>query len=122
MRPLVYIVDDDEAVRDSLETYLTLKGLDVAAFGSAREVLDRKETGASLLIVDINMPDMDGFALLERLRRRGEDMPTVFITGLGDTDSRARAERAGAAAFFDKPIDAPALLKEVTRLLAPLHT
>jgi two-component system, LuxR family, response regulator FixJ len=119
-RPHVYIVDDDEAVRDSLETYLTLKGMRVTAFASSRELLDRDENGPNLLIVDINMPDMDGFRLIEELRVRGEDAPAVIITGLGDPDARARAERAGAAAVFDKPIDPPALLQELKRLLVSL--
>ena len=63
------------------------------------------------------MPSIDGFTLLEMLRERGHVEPAVLITGLGDPDIRARAERAGAAAFFDKPIDPPVLFSTLIRLL-----
>jgi len=115
--PLVYIVDDDDAVRDSLDAYLTLKGMDVVVFGSAQELLGYENGLPNLLIIDVNMPEVDGFMLLEALRNRGHDAPAVLITGLGDPDIRARAERAGVAAFFDKPIDPPVLFSTLTQLL-----
>jgi FixJ family two-component response regulator len=117
-KPSVYVVDDDDAVRDSLDAYLTLKGMNVTAFGSAQELLDHDAAAASILILDVNMPSIDGFMLLEMLRERGHDEPAVLITGLGDPEVRARAERAGAAAFFDKPIDPPVLFSALTRLLS----
>jgi FixJ family two-component response regulator len=116
-KPVVYVVDDDDAVRDSLDTYLTLKGLHTVAFGSARDVLAYRDFGPELLIVDINMPDIDGFALLDALRERGQNPPVILITGLGDPEVRARADRAEVAALFDKPIDAPALLTAIKRIL-----
>ena len=116
-KPLVYVVDDDDAVRDSLDTYLTLKGMRVAVFSSAQDLLSHDDTVPNLLILDVNMPIIDGFKLLEMLRERGHDEPAVLITGLGDPEIRARAERAGVAAFFDKPIDPPVLLSALTRLL-----
>jgi FixJ family two-component response regulator len=116
-KPLVYIVDDDDAVRDSLDAYLTLKGMNVAVFGSAQELLSHEDVSPNLLIIDVNMPEIDGFMLLETLRDQGNDAPAVLITGLGDPDTRARAERAGVAAFFDKPIDPPVLFSALTRLL-----
>ena len=116
-KPLVYIVDDDDAVRDSLDAYLTLKGMRVKAFGSALELLNHEDVLPNLLILDVNMPSIDGFMLLEMLRERGHDEPAVLITGLDDPDLRARAERAGVAAFFDKPIDPPVLFSTLTRLL-----
>ena len=115
--PLVYIVDDDDAVRDSLDAYLTLKGMDVVVFGSAQELLATRNALPNLLIIDVNMPEIDGFMLLETLRNRGHSAPAVLITGLGDPDTRARAERAGVAAFFDKPIDPPVLFSTLTQLL-----
>ena len=121
-KPLVYIVDDDDAVRDSLDAYLTLKGMNVTVFGSAKELLGREDVLPNLLIIDVNMPEIDGFMLLETLRDRGHDEPAVLITGLGDSDTRARAERAGVAAFFDKPIDPPVLFSTLTRLLAEART
>lgn len=116
-KPSVYVVDDDDAVRDSLDAYLSLKGMNVTAFGSAQELLNHDDVSPNIWILDVNMPSIDGFMLLEMLRERGHDEPAVLITGLGDPDTRARAERAGVAAFFDKPIDPPVLLSTLTRLL-----
>ncbi len=120
-KPSVYVVDDDDAVRDSLDVYLTLKGMNVTAFGSAQELLSQNDVSPNIWILDVNMPSIDGFTLLEMLRERGHDEPAVLITGLGDPDIRARAERAGVAAFFDKPIDPPVLFSALTRLLAETH-
>lgn len=120
-KPSVYVVDDDDAVRDSLDAYLTLKGMSVNVFGSAQELLDHDDGFPNLLIIDVNMPEIDGFMLLETLRNRGHDAPAVLITGLGNPDTRARAERAGVAAFFDKPIDPPVLFSALTRLLTERH-
>ena len=117
-KPSVYVVDDDDAVRDSLDAYLTLKGMNVTAFGSAQELLSQDDVSPNIWILDVNMPSIDGFTLLEMLRERGHDEPAVLITGLGDPDIRARAERAGAAAFFDKPIDPPVLFSALTELLS----
>jgi two-component system response regulator FixJ len=116
-KPSVYVVDDDDAVRDSLDVYLTLKGMDVTAFGSAQELLSQGDASPNIWILDVNMPGIDGFMLLEMLRERGHDEPVVLITGLGDPDTRARAERAGVAAFFDKPIDPPVLLSAIRGLI-----
>ncbi|MEQ1523406.1 MAG: response regulator [Aestuariivirga sp.] len=116
-RPSVYVVDDDDAVRDSLDVYLTLKGMNVTAFRSAQELLNHEDILPNILIFDVNMPSIDGFTLLEMLRERGHHEPAVLITGLGDPDVRARAERAGVAAFFDKPVDPSILFSALTRLL-----
>jgi two-component system, LuxR family, response regulator FixJ len=120
-KPSVYVVDDDDAVRDSLDAYLTLKGMNVTAFGSAQELLDHEDISPNILILDVNMPSIDGFMLVEMLREQGHEEPVVLITGLGDPDTRARAERAGVAAFFDKPIDPPVLFSTLTRLLSEAH-
>ncbi len=117
-KPLIHIVDDDDAVRDSLDVYLTLKGMSVIAFGSARELLDHEDGLPHLFILDVNMPEIDGFTLLETLRDRGHVAPAILITGLGDPDMRMRAERAGAAALFDKPLDPAVLFSTLLQLLA----
>lgn len=121
-KPAVFVVDDDDAVRDSLDTYLTLKGMRVTVFSSAQDLLSYEDTVPNLLILDVNMPGIDGFMLLEILRERGHDEPAVLITGLGDPEVRARAERAGVAEFFDKPIDPPVLYSALIRLLAETRT
>jgi two-component system, LuxR family, response regulator FixJ len=120
-KPSVYVVDDDDAVRDSLDAYLTLKGMNVTAFGSAQELLNHDDVSPNIWILDVNMPSIDGFMLLELLRERGHEEPVVLITGLGDPDTRTRAERAGVAAFFDKPIDPPVLFSALTELLSQAH-
>jgi two-component system, LuxR family, response regulator FixJ len=117
-KPSVYVVDDDDAVRDSLDLYLTLKGMNVTVFGSAKELLSHIDVSPNIWILDVNMPSIDGFTLLEMLRERGHDEPAILITGLGDPDIRARAERLGVAAFFDKPINPPVLFSALTQLLA----
>jgi FixJ family two-component response regulator len=118
IKPSVHIVDDDDAVRDSLDAYLTLKGMVVTAFSSATELLNHVGLPPDIIILDVNMPDIDGFMLLEMLRQRDQFAPAVFITGVGDPDMRQRAERAGVAAFLDKPLNPPILLATLNRLLA----
>jgi two-component system, LuxR family, response regulator FixJ len=116
--PTIYLIDDDDAVRDSLDVFLTLKGMSVVAFSSGQHLLDGELDDPNLFILDVNLPELDGFALLETLRQRGCGAPAVFITGLGNPEIRAKAERAGAAAFFDKPIDAPVLYKTVAKIIS----
>lgn len=116
-KPSICIVDDDEAVRDSLDAYLTLKGMEVRTFCSALDILKLKIFYSDILILDINMPEIDGFELLEKLRDQGHLGQVIFITGLSDRELRLRASLLGAAAFLDKPIDAQLLLSTVTRLV-----
>lgn len=116
-KPVVYVVDDDDAVRDSLELFFTIKGLRVVPFSSAKAVLESMESEPNLMILDANMPDVDGFGLLRQLRERGSLVPVILITGLGDLDVRGRAERAGVVGFFDKPVDTPALFNRVSQIL-----
>ncbi len=116
-KPNIFIIDDDEAVRDSLDAYLSLKGMNVTAFSSAQHVLNHEGHAPELLIMDVNMPDIDGFMLLEMLRHRGNGAPAVFISGLGDGEMRQRAARMGVAAFFDKPVDPTRLFASLTNLL-----
>jgi FixJ family two-component response regulator len=115
--PLIYIIDDDDGVRDSLEAYLSLKGLNVLTFASGRDLLDGRVGEPQVLIIDINMPDLDGFALLECLRLEGLLAPAIFMTGLGEAEVRARAFEAGVEDFHDKPVDPKALLASVLRLV-----
>ncbi len=116
--PTIYLIDDDDAVRDSLDVFLTLKGMSVVVFSSGLHLLDGELNDPNLLILDVNLPGLDGFSLLKALRSRGFDAPVVFMTGLGNLEIRAKAERAGAAAFFDKPIDAPVLYRTVAKIIA----
>lgn len=118
-QPEIHIVDDDEAVRDSLDVYLTMKDIRVTVFASAKDFLERSSFTLDLLILDVNMPEIDGFTLLEILRKeKNYSRPVILISGLGDPETKARAERAGVAAFIDKPVDTPFLYSTITSLLS----
>ena len=111
-------MDDDYAVRDSLELFLTMKGMDVLAYGDGQQLLDNEQNVLPhLLILDIHMPEMDGFELVTQLRQRGIDAPVILMSGLGDRSIELRAENSGVAAFFDKPIDPHALFQKVVQLI-----
>jgi two-component system, LuxR family, response regulator FixJ len=107
----VYIVDDDEAVRDSLSVLLESKAFAVRSFASALEFL---EAAPSLLtgclIVDIRMPEMDGLELQQRLIDGSLDFPLIVITGHGDVPLAVRAMKAGAVDFIQKPFASEAIL------------
>jgi len=100
----IYIVDDDEAVRDSLSALLDARGYTVHAFASAPEFLALAPTlRLGCLIVDIRMPEMDGLELQQRLVERGLRFPLIVITGHGDVPLAVRAMKAGAIDFIEKP-------------------
>jgi two-component system response regulator FixJ len=101
----VLIVDDDTAVRDSLEALLTLEGYRVTAFASAEAFLETHagDLGGCLLL-DVRMPGMDGLELLDNLAARGSRLPVVVMTGHGDIAMAVRAMKAGALDFLEKPI------------------
>lgn len=101
--PLVYIVDDDEAVRKSLRLLIQTVGLDVATYDSARAFLadfDRDRPGCVLL--DVRMPGCSGLELQERLRAAGSDIPVIIMTGHGDVPVAVRAMRGGAVDVMEK--------------------
>jgi len=101
--PVVYIVDDDDHVRASLTWLFTSIHLKVRAFASAAEFLDAYEGGPGCLLLDVRMPGMTGLELQAELKRRGIDLPVIFITGHGDVPMAMRAVRDGAMGFFEKP-------------------
>lgn len=117
-KPCICVVDDDEAVRGSLELFLSLKGMQVFAYESGKELLEKRlAIPPHLFILDIHMPDMDGFELMRELRLRAVAAPVILMSGLGDQQIAARAETLGVAAFFNKPIDPKVLLEAVIRLV-----
>ena len=108
---LIYIVDDDDAVRDSLSLLLESRGYTVRAFGGAPEFLDAAPTlRAGCLITDIRMPEMDGLELQQHLVSRGLSFPLIVITGHGDVPLAVRAMKAGAIDFIEKPFSAETIL------------
>lgn len=113
-RPLLSVVDDDESVRESLPDLLKEFGFAAQAFSSAEEFLCSGSVDeTSCLILDIAMPGMSGPELREELKRRGYEIPVVFITGQRDESLRARVVKQGAAGFLLKPFSDAALLAAI---------
>lgn len=116
--PVVFVVDDDAAVRESLGISLQLAGLAVETFESAAAFLvSRAGFRPGCLITDIRMPDMDGLALQEELVRRRSTLAVIVITGHGDVPLAVRAMKAGARDFLEKPFAREVLLAAVRRAL-----
>jgi len=111
---LIAIIDDDEAMQDSLRDLLEVAGLAARCFGSAEEFLKSDLHGkAACLIVDIRMPKMSGLELQARLKEQECNVPIIFITAHGDARMRIQAMRRGAVEFLAKPFDHQLLLKRV---------
>jgi FixJ family two-component response regulator len=114
--PTVFIVDDDPAVRDSLEMLIRTQGMSVRAYPSATHFLkDFLPEAIGCLVLDIRMPQITGLALQEMLQSKNMHLPIVFITGHGDVEQCSRAFRNGAIDFLTKPIDQGRLLDGIRR-------
>jgi two-component system, LuxR family, response regulator FixJ len=114
----IYVVDDDDAVRDSLSALLVAIGHSVRTFGLAKEFLDAApKLPVGCLIADIRMPEMDGLELQRALAERSLTFPTIMITGHGDVPLAVWAMKAGALDFIEKPFAAPAILASVEAAL-----
>ena len=119
-RPLLTVVDDDESVRESLPDLLKEFGFSARAFSSAQEFLSSDSVRETrCLILDIAMPGMTGFDLQQELKRRGQKIPIVFITGQKDEGVRKQAFQQGAVKFLYKPFSDTALLDAVNAALQP---
>jgi FixJ family two-component response regulator len=115
---LIAIIDDDEAMQDSLHDLMEAAGLVARCFGSAEEFLQFDlHSQAACLVVDIRMPKMSGLDLQDRLKEEGCDVPIIFITAHGDARMRIRAMREGAVEFLAKPFDHQLLLNKVRSAL-----
>jgi two-component system, LuxR family, response regulator FixJ len=111
---IVHIVDDDEAVRQSLAFLLGSAGLTVRLYDSASSFLARLSAVKSgCLVTDMRMPDMTGIELLQQLRSKACHLPAIVITGHGDVPLAVEAMKAGAVDFIEKPFDQEALLHAV---------
>jgi two-component system response regulator FixJ len=116
--PVVFIVDDDEAVRNSLRLLLKSVGLVPAAMGSAREFLQKHDpTQPGCLVLDVRMPEMSGLELQEQLNLLGAVIPVIFITGHGDVPMAVEAMQAGAFDFLQKPFRDQDLIDRIQRAL-----
>lgn len=116
--PLLSVVDDDESMRESLPDLIKEFGFAARAFSSAEEFLSSGSADeTSCLILDIAMPGMSGPELYQELKRRGEDIPVIFITGQKDEAIRARVFKQGAAGLLLKPFSDAALLAAIKTAL-----
>lgn len=114
-RPLVLIVDDDAAVRASLEELMLSVGIDATGFGSTRELLDADlSERPGCLVLDVRMPGASGLDLQQHLAATGNAKPIVFLTGHGDIPMTVQAMKAGAVDFLTKPFRDQSLLDAVT--------
>jgi two-component system, LuxR family, response regulator FixJ len=115
---LVYIVDDDDAVRDSLDLLLSAAGYETRTFASADAFLaSPRQDGRTCLLSDIRMPGMGGIELLEAVAREGAGCPVVLITGHGDVPLAVEAMKRGAADFIEKPFDDKRLIAAIETAL-----
>ena len=118
----VFVVDDDDAVRNSLRLLLKSVGLPTVAFASAREFLDSWHPAQpGCLVLDVRMPGMSGLDLQEELNRRGAIIPVIFISGHGDIPMAVEAIQHGAFDFLQKPFRDQDLIDRVQRALAADH-
>ncbi|HHW77754.1 MAG TPA: response regulator transcription factor [Xanthomonadaceae bacterium] len=117
--PAVFLIDDDQAVRDAVGLLLQTSGLAVETFASAAGFL---ESGAAqqpgCLVLDVRMPGMSGLDLQKKLREQGCRIPIIFMTGHGDVPMAIRAMKAGAFDFIEKPFQGQTLLARVHEALA----
>jgi len=119
---IVHVIDDDDAVRDSLALLMEAAGLTARAYASAEdflEAVDRAEPGC--VITDVRMPDMSGLELLHRLSDRLDQFPVIVLTGEADVPMAVEALKGGALDLIEKPYAADAILAAVTGALRQLE-
>jgi len=111
----VIVVDDDDAVRDSLKTLLELQSFTVATFETCQDFLSADVRDATCLVLDIHLPGMSGFDLVETMRRAKQNVPTILITARCDNAIRDRARALGVVELLEKPIEFNALMTAIGR-------
>jgi FixJ family two-component response regulator len=113
-RSLIYVIDDDASVRKAFGRLLRSADLDAETFSSAGEFLSSpRQKENACIIVDIRMPGLSGFDLLERLASEGIRIPVIAISAHDDAETREHAKELGAVGFFRKPVDDQALLDAI---------
>jgi two-component system response regulator FixJ len=116
---VVHIIDDDEAMRHSLEFLLDCEGLSVRAYESALSFLEKVETmERGCIVTDVRMPGMSGLELVQRLKALGVSDPVIVITGHGDVPLAVEAMKAGVTDFIEKPFDNKVLIGAIRTGLA----
>jgi len=113
-KPIVFVVDDDVSVRESLELLIKFAGWQPETFASAEEFLARPRVETpNCLVLDVSLPELNGLELQKLIAMDRVDMPIIFITGHGDVPMTVQAMKAGAVEFLTKPIDDDALLSAI---------
>jgi FixJ family two-component response regulator len=121
--PVVFVIDDDRMIRDSLQSLIKSVGLRVETFASAQDFLGSKRPdAAACLVLDVRMPGISGLDLQLKLRDGGILLPIIFITGHGDIPMSVRAMKEGAYEFLTKPVRGQDLLDAVQKALAKDRT
>jgi FixJ family two-component response regulator len=120
--PIVFVIDDDVSVRESLESLISVAGWQPETFASAQEFLARpRPLVPSCLILDVNLPDLSGLDLQKRIAADRIEMPIIFITGYGDVPMTVQAMKAGAVEFLTKPFGDDALLTAIRGAIERSH-
>ena len=115
----VFIIDDDVAVRRSLSRLLSTEDYQIEEYNSATAFLERTPyQGKGCIILDVNMPGLDGMALYEQLLAHGNNLPVIFLTGHGDIPMSVSAMKKGASDFLIKPVDETVLLATIAEAIA----
>jgi len=113
-KPIVFVVDDDVSVRESLELLIKFAGWQPETFASAVDFLARpRTTTPSCLVLDVSLPDLNGLELQKLIASERTDMPIIFITGHGDVPMTVQAMKGGAVEFLTKPFDDEVLLNAI---------
>ena len=116
--PIVFVVDDDVSVRDSLELLIQCEGWHAETFASASEFLAHpRRSVPSCLVLDVSMPGLNGLELQKRIANDRTDMPIIFITGYGDIPMTVEAMKAGAVEFLTKPFTDDVLLGAIRQAI-----
>lgn len=119
--PIVFVVDDDVSVRESLELLIRWAGWKPETFSSAQEFLSRPAVDSpSCLVLDVKLPDLNGLDLQRRIADRSA-MPIIFLTGYGDVPMTVQAMKAGAVEFLTKPFEGDALLDAIRHAIERSH-
>ena len=117
--PIVYVIDDDDGVRNSLEFLIDCAGLKVRSFASADAFLEASPPlGHACVVTDVRMPGMNGVELVGELKKRGATVPVIVMTGHADVPLAIQAMKAGVADFIEKPFDDTAMLSAIRAALA----
>src|SRR5450631_3668855 len=121
--PIVFVVDDDVSVRESLESLIRFAGWQPQTFASAQEFLSHPRVFVpSCLVLDVTLPDLNGLDLQKLIATDRIDMPIIFITGHGDVPMTVRAMKAGAMEFFTKPYGDEVLLSAIQQAIECSHS